>query len=119
MPALYRRLLFILPLLFTSELARGNADIADSSALLAASNKNEFLHEEEASILQRHYPFYFVYGRPLSKLQVSFKTPVVRKFPLYFGYTQFMFWALEEESKPFRDLTYNPELFYRHEVKDW
>jgi phospholipase A1 len=25
-----------------------------------------------------------------------------------------MFWALEEKSRPFRDFTYNPELFYRY-----
>ncbi len=71
------------------------------------------LEEEDASILQRHRPFYFAYGRPTSKLQVSFKIPLIRKVPLYFGYTQFMFWALSEKSKPFRDLTFNPELFYR------
>lgn len=69
-------------------------------------------HQEKA-LLQRHHPFYFAYGQPLSKLVFSFKTPLIRDQPLYFGYTQSMFWALREHSKPFRDLTYNPELFYR------
>ena len=95
------------------------AETGADSSLLAAPNKNERLNEEESSILERHYPFYFAYGRPDSKLQVSFKSPVIRKVPLYFGYTQFMFWALEEKSKPFRDFTYNPELFYRQDVKNF
>ncbi|MGE3684244.1 MAG: phospholipase A [Bdellovibrionales bacterium] len=64
-------------------------------------------------------PFYFAYGEPLSKIQLSFKTPLVRKQPLYFGYTQTMFWALREESRPFRDVNYNPELFYRYTPDSW
>ncbi|MBX3021770.1 MAG: phospholipase A [Bdellovibrionales bacterium] len=73
----------------------------------------EDLYEEENSLLQRHHPFYFAYGSGLSKLQLSFKTPLIREVPLYFGYTQFMFWSLRERSYPFRDINYNPELFYR------
>lgn len=76
------------------------------------------IDNEDSSVLQRHNPFYFVYGEPLSKLQLSFKAPAFRNFPLYYGYTQVMFWALTEESKPFRDLTYNPELFYRWSPRD-
>jgi outer membrane phospholipase A len=76
----------------------------------------EKIDREDSSILERHYPFYFVYGEPLSKLQLCFKAPVLRGQNLYFAYTQVMFWALQEDSKPFRDLTYNPELFYRWET---
>lgn len=89
------------------------------SPLLVDTGKLQKLDEEEESILQRHNPFFAAYGDPLTKVQFSFKSPFVRKFPLYFGYTQIMFWALTEESKPFRDLTYNPELFYRWHNKDW
>ncbi len=74
---------------------------------------------EDRSILQRHHPFYFVYGEPTSKLQLSFKSPIFRGSNFYFAYTQLMFWALNEESKPFRDLTYNPEMFYRWSQKRW
>lgn len=74
------------------------------------------MDHEDGSILQRHQPFYFVYGEPLSKLQLSFKSPVFRDRNFYFAYTQVMFWALTEDSKPFRDLTYNPELFYRWDL---
>jgi phospholipase A1/A2 len=52
----------------------------------------------------------------LSKIQVSFRTPLLKSLPLYFGYTQLMFWDLHADSKPFRDLTYNPELFYRQKI---
>lgn len=82
------------------------------------SDTKKRIEKEDSALLQRHRPFYFAYGDPLSKLQVSFKTPLVRNIPLYFGYTQFMFWALTEKSKPFRDMTYNPELFYRW-TKHW
>ncbi len=104
-------LLITLILMFS---AQARAEEGTGGSLLNADNKTEKLEEEDKSILERHYPFYFAYGRPSSKLQVSFKVPVVRGIPLYFGYTQFMFWNLEEESKPFKDFTYNPELFYRH-----
>jgi phospholipase A1/A2 len=90
-----------------------------SESALVDTGTRERIKQEDESTLQRHLPFYFAYGRPTSKLQVSFKTPIVRDLPLYFGYTQFMFWALEEESKPFRDLTYNPELFYRWQQSRW
>ena len=73
--------------------------------------------EEEKSLLHRHRPFYFAYGSPDTKVQVSFKLQLANKLPLYFGYTQFMFWALEEHSVPFRDITFNPELFYRIHTK--
>jgi outer membrane phospholipase A len=84
-----------------------------------ATSSSVKVDREDGSILQRHHPFYFVYGEPLSKLQVSFKTPVLRDSHFYFAYTQVMFWALNEDSKPFRDLTYNPELFYRWQQKRW
>lgn len=89
----------------------------ESSIAIDRPGKIERLQAEDSSILQRHRPFYFAYGRPLSKLQLSFKTPVVRDVPVYFAYTQIMFWALEQDSKPFRDFTYNPELFYRWHLK--
>lgn len=80
----------------------------------AASATIKDVEHEEKSLLQRHHPFYVAYGHALTKLQVSFKTPLVHEWPLYFGYTQFMFWATHEKSSPFRDLNYNPELFYRY-----
>lgn len=47
------------------------------------------------------------------KFQFSFKQQLYRG--LNFAYTQRSFWRIldEEDSRPFRDTTYNPELFYR------
>ena len=85
--------------------------------LAQVTNKSRRLKEEDANMLIRHNPFYFAYGNPTSKIQLSFKAPIVKKVPLYFAYTQIMFWSLQEDSKPFRDLTYNPELLYRLNIK--
>lgn len=104
------KLIFIIAFMFP---LTSLAETGANGSLLASPNKVQKMEEEDGSILQRHRPFYFAFGNPLSKLQVSFKAPIIRNVPLYFGYTQFMFWAMREKSKPFRDLTYNPELFYR------
>jgi phospholipase A1/A2 len=74
--------------------------------------------QEEDSVLKRHNPFYFAYGQPTSKIQLSFKVPLIKDQPIYLAYTQQMFWNLKAESKPFQDSTYNPELIYRWSLKD-
>ena len=86
--------------------------------LADSKNKSAAIDKDETDILQRHNPFYVAYGHELTKLQLSFRTPLMRKHPLYFGYTQQMFWALSQDSKPFRDLTFNPELFYQYRIPD-
>ena len=74
-----------------------------------------------------HEPMFFLLGGkdPMSaRFQISFRyrifddhgvvagnLPVVRG--LYFGYTQTSLWDLESESKPFRDTSYRPSLFYQ------
>lgn len=108
----FRRLLSVVSVgLFLNS----NALLAQTSGSTTQSTGPEAraLEREEQSLLQRHHPFYFAYSSHESKLQASFKTPLVDKWPVYFGYTQLMFWALTADSAPFRDLTYNPELFYR------
>jgi phospholipase A1/A2 len=47
------------------------------------------------------------------KFQFSFKQQIYHE--LYFGYAQKSFWRVfdKEESRPFRETNYNPELFYR------
>ena len=42
-----------------------NADVSTEGSLLAAKNKNDEINKEDASILERHYPFYFAYGSPV------------------------------------------------------
>lgn len=60
-----------------------------------------------------HRPSYFVFGDDDLKLQFSLKYRLARSLPIYFAYSQLMFWKIYEESKPFEDVNYNPEAFYR------
>src|SRR5690606_34769127 len=43
----------------------------------------------------------------------GFKYRMAKNFNLYFAYSQIMFWKIYDESKPFEDVNYMPELFYR------
>lgn len=89
------------------------------TTIAKAPDKAAALDKDDASILQRLYPFYFVYGHSEVKMQLSFKTPLVKTWPLYLGYTQQMFYVFGNHEKGFRDLTYNPELFYRLHLPQW
>lgn len=68
---------------------------------------------EPIPFFEKYKPAFFLLGKPDTKVQVSIKTPILKDFPLYIGYTQLMMWDLFHESSPFRDINYNPELFYR------
>jgi phospholipase A1 len=68
----------------------------------------------ELSIFSEYKPTYIIMGHPDTKVQISFKAQIVRAMPLYFAYSQLMIWELFiEPSSPFRDINFNPELFYR------
>lgn len=79
-------------------------------------NKNELEKEDNLNLL-RHEPLYFAYGSPSTKVQLSFKYRIIEDTPLYFAYTQIMFWDLRANSKPFRDSTYNPEFVYTYDIQ--
>lgn len=82
--------------------------------------------------LDFHEPMYFVVGgsHPRSaRYQLSFRyrlfdekgvvaeaLPVTRG--LYFGFTQTSLWDLESDSKPFRDTSFRPSLFYQWKLSD-
>ena len=114
-----RRLNSIIILLSFIAVCDSFADVVSGGSLVSVPLKSDGGTQQEDNHFLRHHPFYFVYGAPLSKVQMSFKTPILREVPLYFGFTTFTFWALKEESKPFRDVTYNPELFYRWSRENW
>lgn len=60
-----------------------------------------------------HEPIYVIGGDDDLKLQFSFKYRLSQDWNFYFAYTQLMFWNIYDESKPFRDVNYRPEVFYR------
>lgn len=60
-----------------------------------------------------------------AKYQISFKLPLLTGLfdddtTLWFGYTQKSFWQVynQNESAPFRETNYEPEIFFRHKL-DW
>ncbi len=96
--------------------AQPETDPSTDTIISTQRGKLDQVQNKENIHLLYHRPLYFAYGEPQTKIQLSFKSALVDEVPLYFGYTQIMFWALAEQSKPFTDSTYNPELFYRQRV---
>jgi outer membrane phospholipase A len=76
--------------------------------------------------LSAYEPIYAVYGpgtNSEARIQISFKyqlfgtrrtngMPISWRDRLYFAYSQRMFWDLGAQSSPFRNIDYQPELFY-------
>lgn len=76
--------------------------------------------------LSAYEPIYAVYGpgtNSAARVQLSFKYQLFGsrareeehasvRDGLYFAYTQRMFWDLDAKSSPFRNIDYQPELFY-------
>ena len=113
-------LLTTIALTFGSALRAETGDQATAAPPIAtAIDKSEAIDRENSEVLQRLYPFFVAYGKEEIKMQVSFKTPLVRTVPFYFGYTQLMFYAFDDHEKSFRDVTYNPQLFYRFGTEHW
>ncbi len=78
-----------------------------------------YVDEVQASTrIEQYKPIYALLGNPETKLQMSFRVKMLPLTGLYAGYSQVMIWRLWEESKPFQDLNYNPEIFYRFELGD-
>lgn len=60
-----------------------------------------------------HKPSYAIFSDRDLKLQFSFKYRLAPAIPFYLAYTQLFFWKIYDESKPFAEVNYSPELFYR------
>ncbi|BBO82690.1 phospholipase [Desulfosarcina ovata subsp. sediminis] len=90
-------------------------------------DQGQILAQSFLNDISVHEPMYFLFGvepgLEQSKFQLSFKyrffspegyiadkAPFVSNF--YVGYTQRSIWDLENDSKPFDDTSYMPELFY-------
>lgn len=111
---LFLVLLFIVPMIANAQTSTETPEESlGQNALINKSKKLSALEEQEQLRILYYKPIYFAYGEPSSKLQFSFRVPLAENFPLNFAYSQIIFWELQEESKPFQDATYNPEMFYR------
>ena len=74
----------------------------------------------DALAISEYQQTYFITGEPDTKIQVSFQFRLFKEYALYFGYTQRMFWELfREESSPFSDVNFMPDLFYRFDTESW
>lgn len=58
-------------------------------------------------------PTYMILSDEDIKAQLSGKYRFAKSHNIYMAYTQLMFWNIYEESKPFKDIIFNPEAFYR------
>lgn len=104
-------------------------------AALSSSLDGEALRTDETvapAALGFHEPIYFLVGghdKRAARFQFSFRYrlfddhglvgeafPVVRG--LYFGFTQTSLWDLSSDSKPFRDSSFRPSLFYQWRASD-
>ena len=99
-------------------------DAVQTLSGLPASGEEPLMSEEE--------PMYFVVGArggASARVQLSFKYRLFdyssgfgREQPwlagFYFGYTQTSLWDLSADSKPFRDTSYRPSLFWKWQRTD-
>ncbi len=90
------------------------------SATVAKKHRASSQNEMSPFSIQEYRKIYAISGNPDTKLQISFETLISETFPIRFGYTQSMYWdLLIEESSPFSDVSYNPELFHRFKDIGW
>lgn len=72
--------------------------------------------DERDSSLTPYKPSYLIFGSSDDQVrgQISLKYHVFEKYGtnLYAGYTQVMFWDLYRNSSPFKDINFNPEVFW-------
>jgi outer membrane phospholipase A len=92
---------------------------SEVAAQYASQNRGRGTAQEREDVavpLSRHRPIYGVYGSPTSKAQISFKFEVYPRSDVFFGYTETAFWLLGEESAPFADIKFEPEIFWRYDL---
>ena len=91
--------------------------------LPVTAGASNYLNTHEAEGISLHKPTWIMPGswaneykqkKTEAVFQISVKKQVMRS-DLYFAYTQKSFWQVynTEESSPFRETNYNPEIFYR------
>jgi len=113
--------------------ASGDAAPAGKPIDLAASGTSPDVPSWFGGRLSMYEPTYFADGlgsnsENLARFQISLKFRMIMPDDprskgffdnLYFAYTQTSFWAMREESAPFRDNSYKPSMFYYVEDTGW
>lgn len=105
---------FVFALLLSSCVMVSESIAADSTAFqIIRSNAGLSLHKE-MYMLPTTYSDAYQHAQMEAVFQISAKHRVAR-LPIYFGYTQISFWQAYDynNSAPFRETNYNPELFCR------
>lgn len=87
-------------------------------ALLAPLSALAYVDEGNPPVVRfsPYKPTYFLVGKHEAKGQFSLKARPAEAFPIYAAYTQLMMWDIFKSSAPMRDINFNPEAFYRHEL---
>ncbi len=118
------------PIMFSVQ-ASDQAELASTLASTAGAQAEQGLLVRHENALRRstrllpgisaNEPIYFGLGTHEgvnAKFQLSFKYSALDLWPVYLGYTQTSLWDLHSTSKPFRDTSYRPSLFF-HKDAAW
>lgn len=108
----------------TNEIAAEMSNDDDGVIASIESAVDEVYQPRDQSPFSIHEPMFFLYGLnpDEAKFQISFKyrlfhniretSPLRWLQNLNVAYTQLSFWDFQSASKPFRDSSYKPEIFY-------
>ncbi|MCP4132210.1 MAG: phospholipase A [bacterium] len=90
-------------------------EIVDKIDIEPASQESD----EDYSAFSLYKSNYMVFGNYSDQVkgQISFKYELVQDWGIHIGYSQYMFWDLYKSSSPFREVNYNPELFWRWDAE--
>jgi phospholipase A1/A2 len=112
MPKLRMAIVYCIMIVMILSLAAGAQDGADEFQMIH-KGYGLSLHKE-IYMMPLTYSNEFHGARTEAVFQISAKHQIF-KTSLYFGYTQISFWQAydADNSSPFRETNYNPELFYR------
>lgn len=77
-----------------------------------------WLGEGAGELWSPHLFNYAALGPDDLKMQVSYKYRLLREDSFYMAFTSMIMWDIYDDSIPFRDITFQPEIFYRVSVDE-
>jgi len=89
------------------------------SLCFASSNTLDKSFENSNKSFFKSDDFYFITGDPNTKVNFAFGMDISKKYNIDFIFNQTMFWELEKDSKPFRDINYNPKIRKHFDFKNF